>query len=57
MKDLKSLNPYFWKYRWRLFLGILFILISNYFGILAPQMTGFVVDQVKPENKSFFFNR
>jgi ATP-binding cassette subfamily B protein len=46
MKDLKSLNPYFWKYRWRLFLGMLFILISNYFGILAPQMTGFVVDQV-----------
>ncbi|MBP7931336.1 MAG: ABC transporter, partial [Chitinophagaceae bacterium] len=46
MKDLKSLNPYFWKYRWRLFLGILFILISNYFGVLAPQMTGFVVDQV-----------
>ncbi len=46
MKELKSLNPYFWKYRWRLFLGILFILISNYFGVLAPQMTGFVVDQV-----------
>lgn len=46
MKELKSLNPYFWKYRWRLFLGILFILISNYFGVLAPQMTSFVVDQV-----------
>ncbi|MFM1793928.1 MAG: hypothetical protein RL642_313 [Bacteroidota bacterium] len=46
MKDLKSLNPYFWKYRWRLFLGMFFILISNYFGVLAPQMTGFVVDQV-----------
>lgn len=46
MKDLKSLNPYFWKYRWRLVLGVLFILISNYFGVLAPQMTGFVVDQV-----------
>lgn len=46
MKELKSLNPYFWKYRWRLSLGILFILVSNYFGVLAPQMTGFVVDQV-----------
>ena len=46
MQDLKSLNPYFWKYRWRLFLGMLFILVSNYFGVLAPQMTGFVVDQV-----------
>ena len=46
MKDLSSLNRYFWKYRSRLFLGILFIIISNYFGILAPQMTGFVVDEV-----------
>jgi ATP-binding cassette subfamily B multidrug efflux pump len=27
-------------------LGIFFILISNYFGILAPQVTGFVVDKV-----------
>lgn len=47
MSHLKSLNKYFWKYRWRLLLGILFIMISNYFGILAPQMTGFVVDEVQ----------
>ena len=46
MKDLSSLNQYFWKYRSRLVLGILFIIISNYFGILSPQMTGFVVDEV-----------
>ncbi|MEY4629650.1 MAG: hypothetical protein RLZZ595_1976 [Bacteroidota bacterium] len=46
MNDLSSLNRYFWKYRSRLLLGILFIIISNYFGILAPQMTGFVVDEV-----------
>lgn len=46
MKDLSSLNQYFWKYRSRLILGILFIIISNYFGILSPQMTGFVVDEV-----------
>lgn len=47
MQDLKALNVYFWKYRWRLLLGILFIAISNYFGMLAPQMTGFVVDEVQ----------
>jgi ATP-binding cassette subfamily B protein len=47
MSDLKSLNKYFWKYRWRFLSGIIFITISNYFGILAPQMTGFVVDEVK----------
>jgi ATP-binding cassette subfamily B protein len=47
MSHLKSLNKYFWKYRWRFLLGILFIIVSNYFGILAPQMTGFVVDEVQ----------
>ena len=46
MKDLRRLNQYFWKYRSRLVLGILFIITSNYFGILSPQMTGFVVDEV-----------
>lgn len=44
MKHLKSLNKYFWKYRQRLSIGIFFILISNYFGVLAPQITGFVID-------------
>lgn len=47
MHHLRALNKYFWKYRWRFTLGILFITISNYFGMLAPQMTGFVVDQVQ----------
>ena len=47
MRELRSLNKYFWKYRWRLLGGILFILISNYFGLLAPQLTGFVVDEVQ----------
>ncbi len=46
MNHLKAVNKYFWKYRWRLALGILFIIISNYFGILAPQVTGYVVDKV-----------
>ncbi|GAO44552.1 ABC transporter ATP-binding protein [Flavihumibacter petaseus] len=47
MKHLTSLNKYFWKYRWRLLLGILFIVLSNYFRILAPQLTGFVIDAVE----------
>lgn len=47
MRELRSLNKYFWKYRWRLSGGIFFILISNYFGLLAPQLTGFVVDEVQ----------
>lgn len=47
MKQLRAVNKYFWKYRKRLVLGILFIIISNYFGILAPQITGYVVDKVQ----------
>lgn len=47
MKHLKALNHYFWKYRYRLFLGIVFIVISNYFAVLAPQVTGYVFDVVR----------
>ncbi len=44
MKQLASLNHFLWKYRVRFFLGILFIVLSNYFRILSPQLTGYVVD-------------
>lgn len=47
MKELATLNVYFRKYRGRLLLGLLFVFLSNYFGILAPQITGYVVDQVE----------
>src|SRR5690349_4805139 len=47
MKHLATLNKYFWKYRYRFLLGILFIIVSNYFRILAPQVTGYVVDAVE----------
>ena len=47
MKHLKALNKYFWKYRVRLGIGGLFIIISNYFGVLSPQVTGFVIDHVQ----------
>lgn len=46
MKQLKALNKYFWKYRSRLSAGIFFIIISNYFSILAPQITGYIIDLV-----------
>lgn len=49
MKHLKAINKYFWKYRWRFLFGIVFIILSNYFKILAPQLTGFVVDEVQLE--------
>ena len=49
LKHLKAVNKYFWKYRWRLLLGTLFIILSNYFRILAPQVTGYVVNSVEGE--------
>lgn len=37
MKHLAYLNKYFWKYRWQLIPGVLFVVISNVFGVLpAP---------------------
>lgn len=47
MKQLKALNKYFWKYRVRLGIGALFIIISNYFAVLAPQLTSFIIDHVQ----------
>jgi len=44
LKQLKALNKYFWKYKFRLSVGVFFIVISNYFGVLAPQVTGFIID-------------
>ncbi|GAA4329057.1 ABC transporter ATP-binding protein [Flaviaesturariibacter amylovorans] len=47
MKHLRHLRKYFVRYRWRLAVGIFFILVSNYFGVLAPQVTGFIIDYVQ----------
>ena len=46
MKHLSTLNKYFWKYKWLFGLGILFVLLTNYFRILAPQLTGYIVNSV-----------
>jgi ATP-binding cassette subfamily B multidrug efflux pump len=47
LRHLKVLNKYFWKYRYRLALGMIFVVSSNYFAILAPQVTGYVFDLLK----------
>src|SRR5882757_903993 len=44
MKHLATLNKYLWKYRWHLMLGLVFVVLTNYFRILAPQLTGYVVN-------------
>lgn len=47
MKHLNALNKYFKKYKWLLISGIVFIILSNYFRILSPQVAGYVVDAVQ----------
>ncbi|MEO6869814.1 MAG: ABC transporter transmembrane domain-containing protein, partial [Ginsengibacter sp.] len=47
MSPLLSINKYFWKYKWLFFLGIVFTILSNYFRILAPQVTKYVLNTVE----------
>ena len=53
MKELAYLNKYFYKYRWRLLLGILFVIISNYFRVLQPQVIRYALDFVEESIKSY----
>lgn len=47
LKHLKAVNKYFWKYKYRFLAGILFVAASNYFAVLAPQVTSYVVNLVQ----------
>lgn len=40
MKSLSYLNKYFYKYRWRLLLGVIFIVIQNFFLAKMPVIIG-----------------
>lgn len=47
MKELSYLNKYFYKYKWRLIPGVLFVIISNFFGILPAKVIREAFDLVK----------
>jgi len=53
MKHLAYLNKFFYKYRWRLIPGILFVIISNIFGVLPAQVVRIAFDLVT-ENIGLF---
>ncbi|MGJ1367538.1 ABC transporter ATP-binding protein [Sphingobacterium spiritivorum] len=53
MKEIAYLNKYFYKYRWKLIPGTLFVIISNYFGILPAKVIRVAFDLVK-ENIDLF---
>jgi ATP-binding cassette subfamily B multidrug efflux pump len=46
MKDLAYLNKYFYKYRWHLIPGVLFVVISNIFSVLPAQVIRIAFDLV-----------
>ncbi len=56
MKDLQSVNKYFIKYKWRLLLGMLFVVISSKFAVMPGNVIKDILDQVqvmmKAGNKS-----
>lgn len=43
MKELKKLNKYFWKYRYRLFAGIVITVAAQMFMVMTPEFIGEVI--------------
>jgi ATP-binding cassette, subfamily B, multidrug efflux pump len=56
MKSLSYLNKYFIKYKWRMLLGVLFIIFSNYFGVKMPLFVQSTVDKLMGAEKIDSFN-
>ncbi len=49
MKSLRYINKYFLKYKWRFLLGILFTVISNYFGVQMPAFFSAAINQFQDQ--------
>ncbi|HQQ96245.1 MAG TPA: ABC transporter ATP-binding protein [Cyclobacteriaceae bacterium] len=46
MKELSRLNPYLFRYKWHLFWGLVFVIISNIFQIVPAQLVRESIDLV-----------
>ncbi|MGB3079868.1 MAG: ABC transporter ATP-binding protein [Saprospiraceae bacterium] len=53
MQHLKSLNKYFWKYKYHLLLGIIFVAAGNYFRAWQPQVVREALDYVLTQLKLY----
>jgi len=49
MKELFSLNKYLYKYRFRMLLGVIFIVLSNWFGVFPAQVIRLAFDLIKEQ--------
>ncbi len=61
MKSLNYLNKYFYKYKWRLSLGIVFVGISNYFAVdgftYARKAVDFIKNNIDNSDKNYLQNQ
>lgn len=61
MKSLNYLNKYFYKYKWRLLLGVVFVGISNYFAVdgftYARKAIDFIKNNINNSDKIFLTNQ
>jgi ATP-binding cassette subfamily B protein len=53
MRELLKLNPYFWKYRYLLLGGFVFIIFTNIFAVYAPALIGEGVNAMRQADESF----
>ncbi|MBK8352174.1 MAG: ABC transporter ATP-binding protein [Saprospirales bacterium] len=53
MKELRAVNKYLLKYKWLLFLGFLFVLSSNFFGLYTPTYIRYAIDIVTENIKTY----
>lgn len=52
MKNLRSVNKYFLKYKWRLLLGLLFVAVSSKFAVMPGNVIKEMLDQVQQMAKA-----
>ncbi|MBP92855.1 MAG: ABC transporter, partial [Flavobacteriaceae bacterium] len=46
MKELKHLNKYFLKYKWKVIIGIIITIVSKIFLLFTPELIGSSIDVV-----------
>lgn len=46
MRELAALNHYLWRYKYQLLLGLVFVVLSNYFAIKQPKIVRETLDKV-----------
>ena len=54
MKALFTLNRFFWKYRYRMLLGLVFIVLTNIFAVYSPTLIEEGIGVLGEAQKTYF---